>query len=149
MQPTNTILAAIQTLLADDVGTLAAVTAMHCHLIKAPFTPSETTDFTALSEADFTGGAAKSAGTGNQQAFSDPISGQRIVQVLEPAGGWHWQATALTNLPQTIFGYALTDTANAVTYGAALLDDPVELTGVGDGVDIPQLRFTFSLNPLS
>lgn len=143
MIPTNTILNALQGLLAADTGTLAAVTALHVHLLKAPFTPGKTTDFTALTAATFTGSAAKAAGTGTQQKFADPITGELIVQIQEPAGGWHWQATAGTGLPEVIYGYAVTDTADTVTYGSALLPSPVTITNTGDAVDIPYIRFGF------
>lgn len=147
--PTQTILDELQTLLAADTGTLAAVTALHVHLIKAPFVPSAQTDFTTLTPADFTGYAFIAAGTGTQQKFRDPITGELIVQMKEPAGGWHWAATGGANLPQTIYGWCLTDNADTVTYGSDLLPSPVLMQASGDGVDVDQVRFGFALQPLS
>lgn len=149
MIPTQTILNELQTLLATDTGTLAAVTAMHVHLIKAPFTPGAATDFTTLTEADFAGYAFLAAGTGTQQTFRDPVTSELIVQVKEPAGGWHWAATGAGNLPQTIYGFVITNNADTVTYGSQLLDPPVTMQASGDGVDVDQVRFAFALEPLS
>jgi hypothetical protein len=143
MIPSQTILNSLQTLLADDTGSLGAAAVKHVHLIMAPFTPSPTTDFTALTEATFTGSTKLSAPAGNQSAFRDPGTGQLVVEMIPPAGGWHWQATAGANLPQTIYGWALTDLADAVTFGSGLLPAPITLAQTGDGVDIPAVRFNF------
>ena len=143
MVPTQVILDEIQTLLATDVATLAAAAAKHVHLIKAPFTPGPQTALSGLTPADFTGSTAKNAASGNQQQFNDPITVQLVVQLVEPLGGWHWQATDAVNLPQTIFGFVVTDLANAVTFGSALLDTPVQLLAAGDAVDVGNIRFSF------
>lgn len=149
MQPTSVILSALQTLLAEDVTTLANATALHVHLIKAPFTPGDNTDFTTLTEADFTGHTALHAGTGNQQMFRDPVTGELVVQMLEPAGGWHWVTGDTVNLPQTIYGYVLTDHTDLITYASSLLPTPVLLQAAGDGVNVDQVKFNFVLEPLS
>jgi len=145
MIATKVLESAVQSLLAADTTTLApAVNALHVHLIQAPFTPDSDTDFTTLTEADFTGGAAKAAGVGACQTFSDPITLQLAIQLNEPVGGWHWKATALTNLPQTIYGYVVTDNADAVTYGSALFPSPFPILAINDGVDIPFVRLELS-----
>ncbi len=143
MKPTNAILSELQFLLASDPTTLAAAAnALHVHLIRVPFSPGAATDYQVLTPADFTGSAALAAGLGTQQSFTDPTTGYRVVQIREPAGGWHWQATNGVNLPQTIYGWCLTDSADTVTYGSDLFDAPILLLGTGDAVDIPNLRFS-------
>lgn len=150
MIATSILESAVQALLAADPTTLApAALALHVHLIQAPFVPDADTDFTALTEADFTGSAAKSAGVGACQTFADPITLQLAVQLNEPVGGWHWKATALTNLPQTIYGYVVTDNADAVTYGSALFPSPFPILAVNDGVDIPFIRFEITSSALN
>ena len=132
---------AAQGLLAADPATMApAALALHVHLIQAPFVPGDTTDFTALVEADFTGSTAKAAGVGACQTFNDPVTQQLAIQLNEPVGGWHWKATDAVNLPQTIYGYAVTDNADAVTLGSALLPSPAVLLAALDAVDIPFIR---------
>jgi len=140
---------AVQALLAADPTTLApAVNALHVHLIQAPFVPANDTDFAALTEATFTGGAAKTAGVGACQTFTDPITLQLAIQLNEPVGGWHWKATAGAALPQTIYGYCVTDNADAVTYGSALFPSPFPILAINDGVDIPFVRLELSGNAL-
>jgi len=147
MIPTNVILDEISNLLAADPATLAPVAlACHVHLMKAPFTPGPTTAFSALNEATFAGSTAKDAGVGPQQEFRDPITGLRIVQLLEPAGGWHWQCTADPTPAEVIYGFIVTDNTDAVTYGSALLSAPVTIAAAGQAVDLPWIRFTFAAN---
>lgn len=144
MQPTNVILDAIANLLAADPTTLAPVAnALHVHLAIAAFTPGPTLSVGDFTEATFTGGAALPAGVGACQEFTDPVTGQRIVQLNEPAGGWHWHCTAGTGLPQTVYGYYVTDHADAVLYGCARLPANVTITASGQGLDVDQVRFTF------
>lgn len=149
MVPTTVIESAMAELLAADTGTLAAVAAMHVHLIVEPFVPSVNTDFTTLTEATFTGGADKSAGTGTQQVFLDPTTGNRVIQLLEPAGGWTWECTADPVAPQTVYGYVVTDNADAVTYGSELLETPVEITEAGQGLTINNIRINIPPGLLS
>lgn len=144
MIPSQAILDQITDLLAADATTIApAALACHVHLAIAPFSPGAGLDIATLVEATFTGGGAISAGLGAQDVFTDPASGLKIIQLLEPAGGWHWDCTALTDLPQTVYGYWVSDNTDAVLYGSALLDAPLFLNAVGQGIDLPWIRFTF------
>ncbi len=144
MIPTTVVLDRITALVASDTTQLGHATLPpKVHLVKAPFTPGAGLQIANLTEANFTGATAKACVTGTQQTFVDPLTGQRIVQLREPADGWHWQAGDLLQLPQTIYGFFVTDNAGAVLYGSALLPQPVTLTGIGDGCDIPQVRFAF------
>lgn len=148
MTPTTRIYNSITDLLAANVADLAAAAAKHVHLIMAPFTPDLGTDFTTLTPATFTGSGALSAASGAQQSFTDAVSIRRVVQLVEPLGGWHWVTGDAVNLPQTIYGYALTDLADAVTFGSQLLPAPIVLTGAGQAIDVDQVRFTLNLDPL-
>jgi hypothetical protein len=140
--PTNVLLDRMAALLAADATTLApAALNVHVHLAMAPFTPGPTLTVASFTEAAFTGYAALNAGTGGQQSFADPGTGNRVIQLLEPAGGWHWATTAGAGLPITIYGYYVTDNANAVLYGSALLPTPVTLAATAQGVDVAQVRF--------
>jgi hypothetical protein len=147
MIPTAVILDAIANLLANDTATIApAALACHVHLIAAPFTPGAGLTFGSLTPATFTGSTPANAGVGPQQEFTDPTSTLRVVQLEEPAGGWHWLCTAGTGLPQTIYGYAVTDNADTVLLGSALLPAPVVINGSGQAIDVPYIRFTFVNN---
>jgi len=149
MVPTTVITDSITDLIAADVANLAAAAAKHVHLIMAPFTPGPGTDFTALTPATFTGSTALNAAAGAQQSFQDGATQRRVVQLIEPVGGWHWVTGDAVNLPQTIYGFAVTDLANAVTFGSEVFPTPIVLTAGGQAIDIAQVRFTQSLSPLS
>lgn len=140
--PTNVLLDRMAALLAADTTTLApAALNVHVHLAIAPFSPAATLTVASFTEATFTGYTALNAGTGGQQVFVDPATGNRVIQLLEPAGGWHWATTGAGGLPMTVYGFYVTDNANAVLYGSALLATPVVLAASGQGVDVPQVRF--------
>jgi len=147
--PTQVIINSLAELLAEDVAFLAAAAVKNVHLIMEPFTPGPSTDFTTLTEATFTGSAAKTAAAGAQQFFTDPTTGQRICQLIEPAGGWHWLCTADPAAPEDIYGYVVTDAADAVTLGSQLFDTPINISGAGQAIDVDQVRFTFPLSPLT
>jgi hypothetical protein len=150
MKATRYLLDRLATLLAGDVATLAPTSAgVKVRLVKAAFSPSDGTLFSDLTVATFVGGEAKPAAVGVQQSFRDTLTGSRVVQLLEPSGGWHWQATSATGLPETIFGFVVTSADDAFTFGSGLLPVPVVVEAIGDAVDIPQLRFAFSAVPLS
>jgi hypothetical protein len=149
MQPTGALLDSMQTSLAQDTSALAAATTMNVHLIVAPFSPSENTSFGSLTEATFTGGAAKAVTAGNQQQYTDPTTHKRVVQLLEPAGGWTWKCTVAPTPGQTVYGICLTDHANAVTWGSALLETPVPIANVNDAVVVGNITFEFDPPVLS
>jgi len=89
-----------QDLLAADTTTLASVAANHVHLVIAAFVPSlNLSDIGTLTLATFTGSAPKNVGTGTQQTFYDVVAGRRVLQLLEPAGGWTWICTATPGAP--------------------------------------------------
>lgn len=145
MVPSNAILDAIQTLLATDTGTLApAALALKVHLAAAAFTPGAGLDLTTLVEATFDGATALAAGVGACEMFYDQTTGLRVVQLNEPARGWHWQVTGATHLDQTVFGLYVTDSTDAVLYGSNLISPPAAMSVIGKGLDVPYIRFTFA-----
>lgn len=150
MTPPQAFLDAINTLIASDAATLApAGPGNKLHLAKANFNPSAVAVPADLTEATFTGSAALVAGTGAQQAFYDPALGKRVIQILEPAGGWHWLCTVLPAPAETIYGYYLTNNAGSVLYGSQLFSTPIVINNAGQGVDIDQARFIMAQQPLT
>lgn len=142
-QPSQALLNRLNVLLAGDTTTLApAAGGVKVHLAQNAFAPSLSLALGSLTEATFTGYAALLAPTGAQQSFSDPSTGNLVVQLIEPLGGWHWATTAATSLPQTIYGFYVTDNGTATLYGSALFTTPITLTATGQGVDIAQVRFS-------
>lgn len=140
--PTNGLLDRVSALLAADATSLGAAAALKVHLSVTNIVPSPTLTPASFTEIAFTGYAALSAGAAPQQFFKDPVTGYRVVQLNEPAGGWHWQATAATGLPLTAYTYYVTDSTSATLWGSATLPQPVTLAGIQDSVDIAQVRFS-------
>jgi hypothetical protein len=141
MVPTKTLTDRVAALLATDVTTLAAAAVKHVHLIQAPFSPGPNTDLAALNVATFNTYAPLSAPAGNQANYYDPTIPAQVVELIDPAGGWHWQAGSNAALPQTIYGWVVTDVANAVTYGSELFPTPITLAQTGDGLTIGDVKF--------
>ncbi len=146
MIPSTVLQLAETALLAADTATLAAATALHVHLAKAAFVPTPGLDPATLVEADFVGYAAIAIVTGAQLHFIDPVTGLRTIELKEPAGGLHFATTGITNLPQTIFGWWVTDDTDVVLYGSGLLPVPIPLAISGQGFDLPPMRFAFLNN---
>lgn len=150
MQPASIMANQVSALVAADTTQLAAATATKLHLAIASFVPSLSLTVASFTEATFTGYAALSAGaTGTQLNFFDPATGNQIVEVKAPTSGWFWKVTAGTGLPQTVFGSYLTDTGSANLLGSQLLAAPVTLTAINQGVEVPNVRFTFAASPMS
>lgn len=133
----------IQTLLAADVATLASATAMKIHLASNNFTPSAALTLGGLTEATFTGYAALLAGTGTQTTYIDPITGLLTIEIKAPAGGWQFKCTGATGLPQTIFGFYLTDNGTVNLYGSALLTTPITISAINQGFDLGAVTLKF------
>jgi hypothetical protein len=83
------------TLLGSDTATLApAALALKVILIKANFTPSPNLAVGDLTEADFSGYAAIAAALAALPESLDPNTGDSLLTVGPPAGGFRWETTA-------------------------------------------------------
>lgn len=150
MLPVKTLRLEMGTLLAADTTTLApAVGGNKVSLIAAAFTPGENLVLADLTLAAFTGSAAKTAGTGTQGSGVDPATGEQIITILDPAGGWRWTCTVAPGAPETIFGIALTDNTIATLLGIEALDTPVVIAAVGDMVQVGVVSFRINAAPIS
>jgi len=140
--------ATVAPLVAADATWLADAGSCKVYLSKTAFTPSPallTTDFTP---ADFDGYASKNPTAGVQTAGYDPVTGEQLIQMKEPVGGFAWITTGVTNLPQTIYGAVLLDAAEGDVLGSQTFDTPLVLTGVGQIVNLGSLIFRLPLSPL-
>lgn len=143
MIPSTVIQDAIVSLLATDAATLASLTAMHVHLAVSPFVPTPSLDPTTITEASFPGYAALDPTAGAQLFYVDPLDGLLTIEFKEPVGGWHFQTTGTPTPPQTVYGWYVTDSTDAILYGSALLTTPVPLTATGQGLNLPTITFKF------
>ena len=129
-------------LLAADAATLAPpADANIVVLIMEPFTPSETLDGSTLVPATFDGSAPLEAVLGTQAEGLDPSNSDAIITILPPAGGWRWETTGTTDLPQTIYGFALFNDDSTVYYGSENLPAPITLTAVNQVIQLPAVTF--------
>lgn len=144
MKPSRELWQSMVVAASADVAYLAAAAAMKVHLAAAAFVPSLDLLLASLTEATFTGGAAKLAGAGVQQVQFDVATGFQMIQILEPAGGWTWECTADPPAPETIYGWYLTDNASAVLLGSGLLDAPLTIDGAGDALTVARITLSFA-----
>lgn len=143
MTPSPAFMDLVATAIANDPAGLDPVAlAVEVRLAKVNFSPGSQLIPADFTPADFDGYAKIDAVLGAAQIFFDPVSGLTQIQLNEPAGGWHWETTGLGLLPQTIYGYYVTTNAAAILIGCALFTPPLPLTIIGQGIDIPQVRFT-------
>jgi len=150
MLPVLAVRLEVGTLLADDGGLIAPPTnANEMALIAAPFTPDENLVIGDLTLATFTGSTPISCVAGTQESGIDPITGQQVVTIKPPAGGFRWACTAGTGLPQTIYGFALLSHSGAALVAMQAFDTPITITDVGDQIDIGKATITIVLSPLS
>lgn len=137
MVPVASLAEKAMQLLAADATTLApAVNANEMALIKEPFTPSPGLAIGDLTLADFDGSTPLNVGVGTQPEGLDPATGDSIITMIPPAGGWRWETTGVTNLPQTIYGVALTTDTGAALLATYALATPVTLTAVNQIVQL-------------
>lgn len=108
----------------SDPGILFEVKVL---LFQNDVTPNRNTVLADLDVATFSGYATLTAQTFNP-ALTDDDGNTRVIGPV-----CQFTATAAT-ITNTIYGYYVTDTAGTLLLGAERFDEPVEVTGAGDGV---------------
>lgn len=137
-------------LLAADTTTLAqAADANVVVLIQEDFNLNENLTVGALVPADFTGSTPLAGGLGTQLVGIDPLTGEQVITLEDPAGGWRWECTAAPAEPQTIFGYALMNEAMDAIWGAAKLPDPITIVDAGHEITIGSVQIRMVTQPAS
>jgi hypothetical protein len=150
MIPTLALREQAMKLLAADPTTLApAVNAIHMALVMTQFVPAESTVITDFTLATFDGSTPLDVTVGTQPEGLDPATNDAIIDLSAPIGGFRWETTGVTNLPQTIYGFALIDHANALLLACELLPSPVTLTAVNQRIDVGDARLTQRANSIT
>jgi hypothetical protein len=149
MLPVIALRLSLGSLLAADVTYLAQAAANKIALVMANFVPGEQLIFADLTLATFDGSVPIAGVGGAQLTGEDPATGDQIVTIKEPAGSWRWVTTGVTNLPQTIYGYALINNAGNVLYATQLLPAPLTLNAVGQEINLGTAKMTMVLEPLA
>lgn len=112
-------------------------------LIKAEFTPGDLLVPGEITPATFTGSTFKVIGSATITESLDPNNGDVLLDVPPPIGGWRWETSDTVGLPQTIFGFWLTNNDENVVLGAELLAAPIILTGANQSVVLNRVGFRF------
>jgi len=150
MQATRALREKMAQLLAEDPDTLAPpADANVIALVMAEFTPSEGTVLGDLTLADFVTSTPLAVVVGTQPEGLDPNNADALITLSPPAGGFRWETTALTNLPQTIYGFALLNDALDTLLACEVLEEPVTLTAVNQVVELGAIGFRQIANSLT
>lgn len=149
MIPQNNLISEIPALLAADTTTLAPATANVIILYQNNVAVSPNTVMADLTEATFQGYAAIPGASGPQLTVLDPSTGQWVIVIKAPAGGYIFVCTGLSNVPQTIYGYALVDHTKTTLLGVQPFPAPIRINTILDFVDAGQPTFTLLAQPLS
>jgi len=149
MQATRALREKMAQLLAADAATLAPATdANVIWLVQSAFTPSEASVIGDLTVADFDGGDPLEVTTGAQAEGLDPLTADAVITLSPPVGGFRWEVTGTTNLPQTIYGFALVTDAG-VLLACQTLPEPITLTAVNQFIDAGDLNLRQLANSLT
>jgi len=104
-------------------------------LLQQPFVPAPERVIGDLVEADFDGYAGVEANAGPKPQSLDPNNGDSLLKITAPTP-YLWETTGLTNLPQTIYGFAVTNNAGTLLLACDTID-PVTLDGINQSIEIP------------
>jgi len=148
MLPTKAVRLLLGEILAADT-TLFPVAGNEVVLYQNNVTPNEDLLMADITVADFDGSTPLAAGAPPMQVGIDPLTGEQVLTVKEPAGSWRWETTGVTNLPQTIYGAVLTNTAGNVLFGILEFDEPITLQAAGEEINVPSMTFRFVAQPMS
>lgn len=150
MQTTQAVREKAAQLLAADTSTLApAADANTMCLVKNAFSATEAVAVGDLELADFDGSTPLEVVVGTQPEGLDPVSGAAVITLSPPAGGWRWETTGVTNLPQTIYGRALMNDDQTVVLATERLATPIVLTGVNQVINLPAATITQAANSMT
>lgn len=144
--PTQMIFERAVILLGTDTATFnPASDPPRVILINQPFTEGLGLTIADLTEADFDGYSGVEIQNPALESI-DPLTGQAVLNITAGASPFLWETTGTTNLPQTIYGYAVVKNDGTVLYSATRFTaaQEVTLTGVNQSVGpvSPQLRYS-------
>jgi len=130
----------LQSIIAAAIGAdTSTFTGMLVGLISEPFTPTPQLELGDITEADFGGYARIALSGGVLNVSTDPLTGDNILTIVPPAGGWYWETTSTANLPQTIYGWFILSDDTVTLFGTDVLADTTTLTASGESVGLGQL----------
>lgn len=150
MFPSQLIIERSMILLGQDTLTLNQTTdVLKLALIQAPFAPGPTLAVADVDLADFDGSSPKLCDAGALPESLDPQNGDVLLDVRPDAGGFLFEVTGTSNLPQTIYGWAILNNDLSVLYGSEMLAAPITLTAVNQSLEIGRVTLRLPAGSLS
>lgn len=146
MIPTNLLSVRIGTIIGADTVTLANVDNPVMRLAKNDFTPGPGLVLADLIEASFSSYAARALADGAQPESQDPSTGDVLVDLIPTAGNWRYETGGTSDLPQTIYGFYLTNEAGDALYCAERLENQVDLVAPDQSFVLPRTYLRFLNN---
>jgi len=101
-----------------------------------------------LTFATFDGSTPIACGTGTQPEALDRNSNNAVISIKPPAGGFRFETTGTTDLPQTVFGFALLNDDSTVLLAAESLLEPITLSAINQLVQLPPVLVTQTANSM-
>jgi len=126
--------------IAADTTTFANSDRIQVQLIASPFTEVVDLDMGTLVNPTNSGISGRKEGSGAGDVTIDPISGERLIDVPAPAGGWRWETTSVFAGNETIYGYAICIGDGGNPLAVEHFDEPIEVTAAGQVIDIARVR---------
>lgn len=149
MQITKALREKAAQLLAADADTLApAADANIVKLVVGDINESESVTLESLEFATFDGSTPLEVPVGALPEGLDPVSGDSLITIPPPEGGWRWETTGTTDLPQEITGRALTNDDGTILFGVERLEEPITLTAINQVLDLPPLQIRQKANSM-
>lgn len=143
----RSVSAGMASYLAADVGTLAPVAdPIKIGLITELFVPSCDLLIADVTISALPGLAPIAGVVGPQHESLDPVTGENIVEVKEPLGGFRWETPGDFVGIVTVYGYALTNNAGTILYGTQLVNPPLALIAPNQALSAGPFQFRFDVN---
>ncbi len=142
MKPSRTLAGLLSSLLAADTSSIAHGTnAVKVGVVTENINPTLDSVIGDFTVATADGLAALSGVVGAQLESVDPVTGELIVEIKPPAGGFRFELTGVTGAPYTVYGFVLMNSAASAWYGFEKLETPITLTAVNEAITAPALKF--------
>jgi len=148
MVPSSNVTIDMMQKLAASTLTMNTTGGIKLDLLAAPFTPGPNFTLANGTLATFDGYAPVVAASPPQQSV-DPATGQLIISLVPPVGGFYWETTGGSNLPQTIHGFVATTNGTTVPIGSELFTAPIVLSGTAQSIVIGAAKLTLRSSALS
>lgn len=121
---------------ADDLSLGPASSPCKVALIENDFSESVDRVIGDLTICAVAGLTPIAAAVGDQYESRDPSTGEIVVEMKPPAGGWYFECTSATGLPKTIYGFAVINNGGTTLFMCERFETPIEITAINQVVPV-------------